>query len=136
MQTHLHFEELTYCKIELVCSIAFSAMTVMSEFWLVLLQLMPSSSDLKDPGLDEGADLCEGVNIDDVTLNFESSYELFGYSHGHPRYQCDDAALDCLVMEKNLSVTESNSHVENAIEVHPETTLPFHISYYSTIFHV
>ncbi|KAM7495189.1 hypothetical protein LguiB_029798 [Lonicera macranthoides] len=81
-----------------------------------LQKLMPSSSDLKDLGLDEGDDLCEGVNIDDVTLNFESSYELFGYSQGHPRYQCDDAALDCLVMEKNLSVTESNSHVENAIE--------------------
>jgi hypothetical protein len=81
-----------------------------------LQKLNPGSSALKELFLDEGEDLCEGVNIDDVTLNFDTGYNLFGCSQTQPRYNCDDANLDCLVMEKNLSVTESNSHVENALE--------------------
>ncbi|KAK3008101.1 hypothetical protein RJ639_014363 [Escallonia herrerae] len=77
----------------------------------------PEGSNLqKDLGLDDGDDLCEGIDIDDISLTFQSDYDIFGCSQGHPRYQSEDAGMDCLVMEKNFSVTESNSHIENALE--------------------
>ncbi|KAF2285005.1 hypothetical protein GH714_034608 [Hevea brasiliensis] len=56
--------------------------------------------------------------MDYVALNFENGDEIFGCSQGHTRYQPRDVGKDCILMEKNLSVTESNNGpVENAIEV-------------------
>eukprot|EP00257_Ricinus_communis_P014897 XP_015572691.1 zinc finger protein CONSTANS-LIKE 12 [Ricinus communis] len=68
---------------------------------------------------DLGEDLCEGLNIDDVALNFENNDEIFGCSsQSRNRYQqLGDVGKDCILMEKNLSVTESNGPIENAIEV-------------------
>ncbi|KAI4322564.1 hypothetical protein L6164_022244 [Bauhinia variegata] len=57
-----------------------------------------------------------GLNIDDVQLNFDSSDEIFGCSQGANRCQLEDGGMDCLLTEKNLSVTESNVLPENAVE--------------------
>lgn len=73
--------------------------------------------NLKDFGLQDSDGFCEGVDIDDVALIFDSGYEMLGCSEVHSRYNTEDRAISSLVMEKNLSVTESNSHVENAFEV-------------------
>ncbi|KAL7000182.1 hypothetical protein U1Q18_001330 [Sarracenia purpurea var. burkii] len=74
-------------------------------------------SSYKNPELHDGEDLCEGLNIDDVSLNFESCDEIFdSSSQCNPAYNFDDGAADCQLLEKNGSVTESNGHVENALE--------------------
>ncbi|CAK9142720.1 unnamed protein product [Ilex paraguariensis] len=73
-------------------------------------------SNFEDLGVHEGDDLCEGVDLDDVANNLESGYEVFVNSQGHSIYGCEDGRLDCLVLEKNISVTESNSHIETALE--------------------
>ncbi|KDP38303.1 hypothetical protein JCGZ_05189 [Jatropha curcas] len=67
-----------------------------------------------DLGIHEGEELCEGLNIDDIFLNFENDDEIFGCSQGQARYQLEK---DCILMEKNLSVTESNGPIKNNIEV-------------------
>lgn len=55
--------------------------------------------------------------MDDIPLDFENGDEIFGCSQGHTRYKFEDVGKDCNLMEKNLSVTESNGPIENAIEV-------------------
>ena len=84
---------------------------------LVQFQLPQGSPNLKDLGLQDGDVLCEGVDVDDVALIFDSGYEIPGNSEVHSRYNSEDGALSSLVMEKNLSVSESNGHVENTFEV-------------------
>ncbi|CAK7355401.1 unnamed protein product [Dovyalis caffra] len=74
-------------------------------------------SILKDIGLPDCEDLYEGLNLDDLPLDFENSAEIFSCSESHYRYQVEDVGKDCMLMEKNLSVTESNGPIENAIEV-------------------
>ncbi|MCE3214697.1 hypothetical protein HAX54_053072 [Datura stramonium] len=65
---------------------------------------------IKDLRLQEGYDLSKGVDFDDVTLNFDCGYEILGGSQQiHPRYSNEDKELDCIVMEKNSSVTGSNN---------------------------
>lgn len=81
-----------------------------------LPKLPQGSPNLKDVGLQDADVLCEGVDIDDVALIFDSGYEMLGSSEVHSRYNSEDGALSSLVMEKNLSVSESNSHVENTFE--------------------
>lgn len=78
---------------------------------------MKQDCPIKDLGLQEGDDLTKGVDFDDVTLNFDCGYEILGSSQqSHPRYSNDNKELDCLVMEKNASVTGSNN-VETSHEV-------------------
>lgn len=76
-------------------------------------------STFKDLGIHDGEDLCDAFNINDVPLNFENGDEILTNAQGPSRYQFEDGGLDCLLMEKNLSVTESNGPIENAIEVIP-----------------
>lgn len=80
---------------------------------------MQQDCPIKDLGFQEGDDLSKGVNFDDVTLSFDcGNYELLGSSQqSHPIYSSEDKELDCLVMEKNSSVSGSNSHVETSLEV-------------------
>ncbi|XP_031254491.1 zinc finger protein CONSTANS-LIKE 12-like [Pistacia vera] len=73
-------------------------------------------SDLKDLKLPDGDDLCEVLNMDDVQLDFEAGEEIFGCSQGQSRYQFEDVGTDGILMEKNLSVTESDGPMENALE--------------------
>ncbi|KAK4486850.1 hypothetical protein RD792_006158 [Penstemon davidsonii] len=62
----------------------------------------------KDIGLHEIDELYEAANIDDMLTNFQNQ----------PKYQLDNAELDELLMEKNLSVSKSNGTlIENALEV-------------------
>ncbi|KAI3718439.1 hypothetical protein L6452_19310 [Arctium lappa] len=75
--------------------------------------LTEDASNLNNLGLDEGEGLCDNVDLGDVALNFD----MFNcISQAQTRYPSEDGALNCLVMDKNLSVTESNSHIENTIE--------------------
>lgn len=55
--------------------------------------------------------------MDDVAVNFENSDEMIGFSQGHSTCRYDNAGMDSRLMDKNLSVTESNGPVENALEV-------------------
>ncbi|OMO99988.1 Zinc finger, B-box [Corchorus olitorius] len=73
-------------------------------------------SDLKDFKLPDGDDLCEGLNINDVNLNFETADEIFGCPQDQTRYQFENVGTDCLLMEKNLSVTESDGPIESTLE--------------------
>nr|XP_011463093.1 PREDICTED: putative zinc finger protein CONSTANS-LIKE 11 isoform X1 [Fragaria vesca subsp. vesca] len=82
------------------------------------LPKLQGSSNLKDLGIQDGNDLCEGLNMDDVPLDVENDDELFSCSQGPSRYPFEDGEFDCLLMDqKNLSVTESNGpHCDNAIQ--------------------
>uniref|UniRef100_A0A6N2MF02 Uncharacterized protein n=1 Tax=Salix viminalis TaxID=40686 RepID=A0A6N2MF02_SALVM len=60
-------------------------------------------SIFEDIGLSDGEDLCEGLNMDDIPLNFENSDGIFGCPESLDRYQFEDVGKDCLLMEKNLS---------------------------------
>ncbi|KAM4093234.1 hypothetical protein ACB094_06G099500 [Castanea mollissima] len=73
--------------------------------------LPKESSNFKD--LVDTDDLCEGLNMDDVSLK---NGEIFGCPQGSTRYQFEDGGMECLSMEKNLSVTESNGPIESALE--------------------
>lgn len=79
--------------------------------------MLQGCSDFKDLKLPDGDDLCEGLNIDDVQLNFESGDEIFSCSQGQTRYQFEDVGTNRQLMEKNISVTESDGPIENALEV-------------------
>ncbi|KAG6768637.1 hypothetical protein NC652_019647 [Populus alba x Populus x berolinensis] len=75
-------------------------------------------SIFKDIGLPDGEDLCEGLNLDDIPLDFENSDEIFSCSESQSKYQFGDVGKECMLMEKNLSsVTGFNGPIENAIEV-------------------
>lgn len=43
--------------------------------------------------------------------------EILGYQPSQNRFLFEDGDMECLLMEKNLSATESNGPVENAMEV-------------------
>ncbi|XVE92875.1 hypothetical protein REPUB_Repub01dG0141400 [Reevesia pubescens] len=73
-------------------------------------------SDLKDCKVPDGNDLCEGLNMNDIQLTFETADEIFGYSQGQSRYQFENVGTDNILMEKNLSVTESDAPIENILE--------------------
>jgi hypothetical protein len=55
--------------------------------------------------------------LDDIPLDFENSDEIFSCSETQSKYQFGDVGKDCMLMEKNLSVTGSNGPLENTIEV-------------------
>ena len=78
---------------------------------------MQGYSDLKDFKVPDGDDLCEGLNMNDVQLTFETADEIFGCSKGQARYQFENVGTDCTLMEKTLSVTESDGPIENTFEV-------------------
>ncbi|KAK7261065.1 hypothetical protein RIF29_27368 [Crotalaria pallida] len=61
--------------------------------------------NIKDLGTSDGNGLCEGLNVDDVQLNFQNADEIF-----------EDGGMECLLMDKHISVTESNGLIESAIE--------------------
>lgn len=67
--------------------------------------------------------------MDDVSLK---NGEIFGCPQGSTRYQFEDGGMECLSMEKNLSVTESNGPIESALEV--LSFLELYSSFYWVIF--
>lgn len=95
---------------------------VASEPSLIFLYVLQGSSNIKDLGLHENDDLCGGLDMDDVALNFEND-EIFSCSQGHPEYQVQKA-LDCFEMEENLRATKSEGSVENTLEVFSRYFLP------------
>lgn len=80
--------------------------------------LVKDCSDFKEIKLPDDDDLCGGLNIEDVQLNFEESDEIFGCSQGHSTYQFDVLGTDPVFMDKNLPVTtQSDGPIENSLEV-------------------
>ncbi|XP_022845380.1 zinc finger protein CONSTANS-LIKE 12-like [Olea europaea var. sylvestris] len=76
--------------------------------------LLKDCANIKDLKLPETDELCDSLDIDDIGLSFESSYEMLG---NQPRYNYEDGGIGSLLMEKNLSITQSNStHFESAFE--------------------
>ncbi|GMI74772.1 B-box domain protein 10, Constans like 12 [Hibiscus trionum] len=73
-------------------------------------------SELKDFKVPNGDDLCEGLNMNDFQLNFETADEIPGCSLGQTGYQFENVGTDCILMENTLSVTESDGHIENTLE--------------------
>ncbi|KAI3774133.1 hypothetical protein L1987_48677 [Smallanthus sonchifolius] len=70
------------------------------------------TKDLNNLGVSNG----EGLSENDA-LNFDGGFEMFNcIPPAQTKRPSEDGSLDCFVMEKNLSVTESNSHAENTIE--------------------
>ncbi|KAK6919393.1 CCT domain [Dillenia turbinata] len=76
-----------------------------------------SCSDIKDVGLTDSDNLCEALNMVDVSLNFDNNNDILGCSDGQTTYDLEEVGLECLIMEKNLSVTESNGPIENTLEI-------------------
>ncbi|XP_028808394.1 zinc finger protein CONSTANS-LIKE 12-like [Neltuma alba] len=72
--------------------------------------------NLKDLGTASGDDLCGGLNIEDLSLGFENDGEILDYTQEAIRYHLENGEADYLLMEKNISVPESNGLIENALE--------------------
>ncbi|KAB1199459.1 Zinc finger protein CONSTANS-LIKE 12 [Morella rubra] len=77
--------------------------------------LPKDASNIKDLGVNDSDDLCEGLNMGGVPLNLKNN-EIFGCPQGPTGYQIEDGGMECLSMEKNLSVTEFSGTIENALE--------------------
>uniref|UniRef100_A0A2C9UQA5 CCT domain-containing protein n=1 Tax=Manihot esculenta TaxID=3983 RepID=A0A2C9UQA5_MANES len=60
-------------------------------------------SNFKELEIQDGEDLCQGLNMDDVALNFENGDDIFGCPQVQPRNQQGDIGKDCILMEKSLS---------------------------------
>ncbi|CAI9772723.1 unnamed protein product [Fraxinus pennsylvanica] len=87
--------------------------------------LQKDCANITDLRLPETDDLCDSLDMDDIGLSFESSYEMFGNSQGQPRYNYEDGGTASLLMEKNLSVTHSSStHIESAFEASSSGHIP------------
>lgn len=80
------------------------------------LHVLQDASNIKDLGVNDSDDLCEGLNMGGVPLNLKND-EIFGCPQGPTGYQIEDGGMECLSMEKNLSVTEFSGTIENALEV-------------------
>ncbi|XP_068334362.1 putative zinc finger protein CONSTANS-LIKE 11 [Pyrus communis] len=75
-------------------------------------------TNFKDLAIQDSNVLCDGLNVDDVPLTFENPDGIF-CPQVPSRYQFEDRLdreMDCLLMEKSLSVTESNGPNENAAQ--------------------
>ncbi|KAB1226581.1 Zinc finger protein CONSTANS-LIKE 12 [Morella rubra] len=79
------------------------------------MDLLLDASNIKDLGVNDSDDLCEGLNMGGVPLNLKNN-EIFGCPQGPTGYQIEDGGMECLSMEKNLSVTEFSGTIENALE--------------------
>lgn len=85
--------------------------------YLIYCDVQAGCSPFNDLQICDNGDFCEGFNMDDVGLCFEKSDEVFGYSQSHSRYLYGDVGMDCLFMEKNFSVVDSDTPNENITEV-------------------
>lgn len=78
-----------------------------------LSKALPSDKILE---LDDTDDLCEGLDVDEVALNFEDCDNIFRSPRCESTFNFEDGSMDCLLMEKNVSVTESNGQVDNVFK--------------------
>ncbi|XP_050883544.1 putative zinc finger protein CONSTANS-LIKE 11 isoform X2 [Lathyrus oleraceus] len=79
-------------------------------------QKLQGCPDVKELVFHEGTSLCEGFNVDDVQLDFESADEIFGRSQSAAKYNHEDGGMKCLLMDKNIQVTKCTSLTEIAAE--------------------
>ncbi|MBA0828899.1 hypothetical protein Goarm_013526 [Gossypium armourianum] len=73
-------------------------------------------SELKDFKVPDGDDLCEGLIMNDFQLTFETADEILGCSQAQTRCQFGNVGTDSILMEKTLSVTESDGPIETTLE--------------------
>ncbi|XP_073280987.1 putative zinc finger protein CONSTANS-LIKE 11 isoform X1 [Primulina huaijiensis] len=73
---------------------------------------------IKDLGLHEIHDICDSVDMDEIALNFESGYEMLENLQNQTINISDGGGTrGGLLMEKNLSVTGSNStHIKSTLK--------------------
>ncbi|KAL5972802.1 hypothetical protein ACLOJK_039608 [Asimina triloba] len=64
----------------------------------------------------ESEDICRGLNINDVNLNFGENDEIFGCSLSHSRELFESIGMDCSFMDNNFAVTDSNVPNVNSSE--------------------
>lgn len=120
-------ESFSLCLISPMKTVLSLLMNADPIYFISKLNEMQGCPNSKDLGIHDGDGLCEGLNMDNVQLNFESGNEIFDCSQGGTSYQLEDGGLDCLLMEKSISVTQSNGLIQNAMEV----VLQFSFFYYS-----
>ncbi|KAI7737290.1 hypothetical protein M8C21_000887 [Ambrosia artemisiifolia] len=91
----------------------------------------PDGSNLAKDGSNVnnlGLNNAEGLS-DNVAPNFNGGFEMFScIPPAQTKRPSEDGSLDCLVMDKNLSVTESNCHAENTIEATSQDCTTFRTS--------
>ncbi|KAI5412735.1 hypothetical protein KIW84_057390 [Lathyrus oleraceus] len=84
--------------------------------FIQLIYQLQGCPDVKELVFHEGTSLCEGFNVDDVQLDFESADEIFGRSQSAAKYNHEDGGMKCLLMDKNIQVTKCTSLTEIAAE--------------------
>ncbi|KAG9454215.1 hypothetical protein H6P81_007119 [Aristolochia fimbriata] len=63
---------------------------------------------IKEAGVGDVENLCDGFNMDAVTLNFENADQMFGSSSSQSNYLFEDAKMDGLFIEKIADSTGPN----------------------------
>ncbi|XP_073060890.1 putative zinc finger protein CONSTANS-LIKE 11 [Primulina eburnea] len=72
---------------------------------------------IKDLGLHESDDIRDSIDMDEIALNFESGYEVLENLQNQTIEISDGGTCGGLLMEKNLSVTGSNTtHIDSTLE--------------------
>ncbi|XP_048127403.1 zinc finger protein CONSTANS-LIKE 12-like [Rhodamnia argentea] len=88
-------------------------------------------SGSKSLGFDGSSDLCQSLGMEDIPRHGNGD-EVLGYQPCQKRFLFEDGDMECLLMEKNLSATESNGPIENAMEASSsaqQDSVSFHSSY-------
>ena len=72
---------------------------------------------MKDIGIYKTDNLCDDLNMEGAQCNFKDVNEIIDSSQNVVGYQHEDGGLDCILMEKNISVTGSDTLIHNTMEV-------------------
>ncbi|XP_023512378.1 putative zinc finger protein CONSTANS-LIKE 11 isoform X3 [Cucurbita pepo subsp. pepo] len=80
--------------------------------------LSDDSNPPKDAETNENNDICESLNLGNLSLHSENGEGLFDSPKDTMKFEFDAGELECLLIDRNFPVTESNVPVEDTIEVH------------------
>ncbi|XP_022944606.1 putative zinc finger protein CONSTANS-LIKE 11 isoform X1 [Cucurbita moschata] len=78
--------------------------------------LSDDSNPPKDAETNENNDICESLNLGDLSLHLENGEGLFDSPKDTMKFEFDAGELECLLIDRNFPVTESNVPVEDTIE--------------------
>lgn len=70
---------------------------------------------------EDGDDLCRNLNMDGLT-DLGNGNDMLDCETDQAWYQFEDGDVECLLMGKNLSASETSGPIENAIEVSLDST--------------
>ncbi|KAI3412671.1 uncharacterized protein J3R85_017008, partial [Psidium guajava] len=88
-------------------------------------------SGSKSLGFHRSNDLCQILGIEDIPCRGNGD-DVLGYQPSQNRFLFEDGDMECLLMDKDLSATESNGPIENAMEASSsvqQDSVSFHSSY-------